>query len=79
MSLPERRKIEWLAEHRILSRDKWRIERRLTELEDMLDTFFPGARPDAPPIRATCHHTTRISKTDGSDVHCLNCGQRLSA
>ncbi len=45
MSLPEQRKIEWLAEHRILSRDKWRIERRLAELGDMLDTFFPGARP----------------------------------
>jgi hypothetical protein len=33
-------KVQWRCEHRILSREKWRIERRLAELEEMLETFF---------------------------------------
>ncbi len=45
MTLPDQRKAEWLIEHRVLSREKWRIERRLAELGEMLDTFFPGAKP----------------------------------
>lgn len=34
-------RVQWRAEHRILSREKWRIERRLAEVEEMLAAFFP--------------------------------------
>lgn len=37
-------KVQWRAEHRILSREKWRIERRLAELEEMLAEFFGEAK-----------------------------------
>jgi hypothetical protein len=37
-------KVQWRAEHRILSAEKVRIERRLAELQEMLDTFFPEAK-----------------------------------
>ena len=33
-------KVQWRAEHRILSREVWRKQARLKELEDMLDAFF---------------------------------------
>ena len=37
-------KVQWRAEHRILSAEKHRIERRLAELEEMLATFFPESK-----------------------------------
>lgn len=37
-------KVQWRCEHRILSAEKQRIERRLAELEEMLATFFPEAK-----------------------------------
>ena len=37
-------KVQWRAEHRILSGEKQRIERRIAELEEMLETFFGEGR-----------------------------------
>ena len=35
--------VQWRAEHRILSREVWRKQARLKELEDMLEAFFGEA------------------------------------
>ena len=37
-------KVQWRAEHRILSAEKQRIKRRLAELEEMLESFFGEVR-----------------------------------
>lgn len=33
-------KVQWKGEHRYLSGEKQRIEQRIKELEDMLESFF---------------------------------------
>jgi hypothetical protein len=38
------RRVEWLAERRILTADKQRIERRLAELDEILTVFAEGGK-----------------------------------